>query len=194
MRKTLQKGALAALPIVVIAIAACGGSSGTKTTTPPTAPVSTAAAPTEDAGALATRGANSSAAKLGPTVLNAADFPPDMSVLQQRAQIIQAGDLPGLISESSAFSATISTGSGDEFVKLIVVVLIDDAAASTALDAVTPENFLPLLAAGAPDLTTSPSTSPTHRPAQRASVIRAPGRNRGQARREEASRAKLSGS
>ena len=156
MRKTLQKGALAALPIVVIAIAACGGSSGTKTTTPPTAPVSTAAAPTEDAGALATRGANSSAAKLGPTVLNAADFPPDMSVLQQRAQIIQAGDLPGLISESSAFSATISTGSGDEFVKLIVVVLIDDAAASTALDAVTPENFLPLLAAGAPDLTTSP--------------------------------------
>jgi hypothetical protein len=156
MPKTVRKGAFAAFPIVVIVVAACGGSSGSKTTTPTAAATSTVAAPTEDAGALATRGANSPAAKLGPTVLNAADFPPDMSVLQQRAQILQAGDVPGLTSEASGFSATIATASGDEFVKLIAIVLSDDAAASGALDAITPENFLPLLAAGAPDLTTSP--------------------------------------
>jgi hypothetical protein len=155
MAKTIWRGALAASTMVVILLAACGGSTGGKTTTP-SAPTLTVATPTEDAGALATRGANSPAAKLGPTVLSTADFPPDLAVQRQGSRIVSAGEVPGLTSEASGFFATIATASGDEFVNLVAVAFDSDAGASAALDALTPGNFLPQLAAAAPDSTASP--------------------------------------
>jgi hypothetical protein len=143
--------ALAASTMIVVLLAACGGSTGSKTTTP----ITTAAA-TEDAGALATRGADSSAAKLGPTLLNRADFPPDLTVQQQGAQIVAAGDLPGLASEASGFFATVATAAGDEFVRLTVVAADSDTDASAALEALTPANYLSKFTAGAPDAAASP--------------------------------------
>jgi hypothetical protein len=150
MAKT-RSGALAASTMVVALLAACGGSTGCKTTTPITPTKAT-----EEAGALATRGAGSRAAKLGPTLLNTADFPPDLTVRQQGAQIVAAGDLPGLASEASRFFATVSTAAGDEFVNLTVVAADSDTDASTALDALTPANYLLKLTAGATDATASP--------------------------------------
>jgi hypothetical protein len=156
MPKTRWRGALAAFPVVVILLTACSGATGSEGNTPAAGPTLAAAAPTEDAGALATRGANSPAAKLGPTVLNTADFPPDLSVQRQAAQIIAAGDVPGLTSEASGFFADLATASGDEFVDVIAVAVGSDAGASTTLDALTPNNYLSGLTAGAPDAATSP--------------------------------------
>lgn len=166
MAKTVWRCALAASTMVVILLAACGGSTGGKTTTPiatATPPLAVAtptedaavATPTEDA-ALATRVAGSPAAKLGPTLLSTADYPPDLSVQRQGSQIVAAGDVPGLTSEASGFSASVATASGDEFVDLIVLAVGDETGASTVLDALTPGNYLSGLTGGAPDAATSP--------------------------------------
>jgi hypothetical protein len=157
MSKTILSVALAASTLVILLLAACGGSTGGKTATPAaTAPQSALATPTEGAAALATRVAGSRAAKLGPTLLNAADYPPDMPVQQQRAKFVTPRDLPGVASETSGFYATVATASGDEFVTLIVIPFDNDAGASTALGALTTDNYLPQLATGAPDAATSP--------------------------------------
>jgi hypothetical protein len=151
--KTIRRGAFAASTMVIL-LAACGGSTGktntaiaTGTLTPPVA------TPTEDA-ALATRVAGSPAAKLGPTLLSPADFPPDLIVQGQQAQIVAAGYVPGLASEASAFFATVATDSGDEFVNLIAIAVDSNAGASAALDAFTSDNYLPGLTGGAADAAT----------------------------------------
>jgi hypothetical protein len=156
MAKTISRGALAAPMMAVTLLAACGGSTGGMTATPiATAPPTlTVATPTEDA-ALATRVADSPAAKLGPTVLSIADFPPDLSVERQGAQIVAAGDVPGLASEASGFFAAVVTASGDEFVNLIAIAADSDTGASTTLDALTPGNYLAGLTPGAADAATS---------------------------------------
>jgi hypothetical protein len=140
--------------MVVILLAACGGSTGGKTTTPIATGTQTlaVATPTEDA-TLATRVADSPAAKLGPTVLSPADFPPDLSQGQQ-ARIVAAGVVPGLASEASGFFATVATASGDEFVYLIAIAADSDTGASAALHAFTPDNYLLGLTKGAPDAAT----------------------------------------
>jgi hypothetical protein len=156
MPKTIWRGALAASTMVVVLLAACGGSTG-KTTTPIATGTLTpaVATPTEDT-TLATRVAGSPAAKLGPTLLSPGDFPPDLTVQGQQVQIVAANYVPGLASEASGFFATIATDSGDEFVNLIAIAADSDTAASAALDALTPDNYLPGLTAGAGDAATSP--------------------------------------
>jgi hypothetical protein len=158
MAKTIRRGALAASTVVVVLLVACGGSTGGKTTTPiaTATPTLAVATPTEDAAALATRVADSPAAKLGPMVLSTADFPPDLSVQRQGPQIVPAGNVPGLASEASGFFATVATASSDEFVHLIAIAVDSDTGASTALDALTPGNYLPGLTGRAPDAATSP--------------------------------------
>jgi hypothetical protein len=157
MAKTIWRGAHAASMMVAILLAACGGSTVGKTTTPiaTATPKPAVATPTEDA-ALATRVAGSAAAKLGPLLLSTADYPPDLSVRRKQTNIVAAGDLPGLTSEASVFSATVATASADEFVNLTVLAVDSDTGASTALDALTPGNYLPGLTNGAPDATTNP--------------------------------------
>jgi hypothetical protein len=167
MAKTIVRGALAASTMAVILLAACGGSTGGKTPTPIatgtatedaafTTPIDNAAfaTPTEDA--AATRIADSPAAKLGPTLLSTADFPPDLTVNQQGSQIVAAGNVPGLASEASGFFATVATASGDEFVNLIAIAADSDTGASAALNALTPDNYLPGITNGAPNAATSP--------------------------------------
>ena len=156
MAKAITRGAFAASTMAVVVLAACGGSTGGKTTTPTAAtPTLAVATPTEDA-ALATRVAGSPAAKLGPTVLSTADFPPDLSVQRQGPQIVAAGDVPGLASEASAFFAAVGTATGDEYVDLIAVAVDNATDASTVLDALTPGNYLSGFTGVAPDAASSP--------------------------------------
>ena len=158
MPKTVRAGALAASTIVATMLAACGGSTGgtTPTSIANVAPTATIATPTEDAGVLATRVADSTAAKLGPMLLSTADYPQDLRLQQQGAKILPARDVPGLTSEASGFFATVASAAGDEFVNLIVLAAEDKRGASAVLDALTPENYLAGLTQGARDAATSP--------------------------------------
>ena len=156
MTRTLAGAACAAAAALTMLLAACGGSSSSRTSTPTPAgtPAPAVATPTEDAGALATRVAGSAAAKLGPLLLNTADFPADMPLQRQQSKFVGVRDVPGLKSEASGFFATVATGSGDEFVN-VIVLSSDEKSASGALDALTPANYLPGLTTGAHDAATT---------------------------------------
>ena len=156
MTRTLSGATCAAAAALAMLFGACGGSSSSRTSTPTAAgtPAPAIATPTEDASALATRVASSTGAKLGPLLLNTADYPSDMPLQRQQSKFVGVRDVPGLKSEASGFFATVATGTGDEFVNLIVLSS-DEKSASGALDALTPANYLSGLTTGARDAATT---------------------------------------
>ncbi len=158
MGRTMRLRAFAGSIAATIVLTGCGGSQAARTAAPAAhaTPTPVAAVPTEDAGALATRAAESPAAKLGAALLDAADYPPDLGVKQQHTKIVAARDVPGLTSEASSFFATVATSSGDEFVNLIAIATDSEQGASGMFDAFTPGTYLPGLTNGARDAVATP--------------------------------------